>query len=339
MLSGIRFSRSKSVAWGVLSALLSAIVLGLPPIFGKQAILAGTGPLSVVWLRTTLAMIALWVTYLLFWRQYIYIYPIGLIGCGLAGVINGLGSLLFYSALGHLNASLAQLILMLNTLFLALFSRLDGYPISRLTWVRLGIAVLAVYLLTGVAAMRADWVAASFVLVSGALYALHVAVNQRVLYDVPAPTVALYTLTAMAITVSTAYLLGGRPAMPATWAAWEFVVLLTGVTVLSRLALFTGVKYLGGVQAALLGLSESFVTLIAAMLVLRETLTMTQWVGVAVLCASMLLVMREKSLGQIPQPRPWFQVLAAWPKPGRAALPPLPASAAPKPSSSADPGD
>jgi drug/metabolite transporter (DMT)-like permease len=339
MSAHVKSSRSHPVAWGVVSALLSAVVLGLPPIFGKQAILAGTDPLSVVMLRTTLAMGVLWVAYLLFWRPYIYIYPVGLIGCVLAGLFNGLGSLLYYSGLGHLNASLVQLIFVLYTLFLALFSRLDGYPISRLTWVRLGLAVPAVYLLTGVGAVRADWVAAFFVLISGALYALHVAVNQRVLYDVPAPTVALYTLTAMAATVGVAYLFGGRPALPASRVAWEFVALLTVVTVISRLALFTGVKYLGGVQAALLGLGESLATLILAILLLGETLTPTQWLGAALLGVSMLMVMRERSLGDIPQPKPWFQILAAWPKPEPVAPPSPPAPTASKPSSSADPGN
>jgi hypothetical protein len=40
------------------------------------------------------------------------------------------------------------------------------------------------------------------------------AVNQRVLFDVPAPTVALYTLTAMAVTMSIGYLQAGAPALP-----------------------------------------------------------------------------------------------------------------------------
>lgn len=41
------------------------------------------------------------------------------------------------------------------------------------------------------------------------MYAAHLVVNQRVLYDVPAPTVVLYTLSAMAVTVSVGYG-GGR---------------------------------------------------------------------------------------------------------------------------------
>jgi len=306
---------------GVSAALFSAVILGLPPIFGKQAILEGTAPLTVVMLRTTLSMALLWLAYLAFWRKYLYIYPVGLVGCVLAGLFNGLGSLMYYDGLGRLNASLVQLIFTLYTIFLTLLSRLDGHPISRFTMFRLGVGLVAIYLITGIGTAQVDWLGVLFVLISGAMYALHVAVNQHILYDVPAPTVALYTITAMAITVSAAYVIGGLPPLPATTAGWEFVVLLTVVTVLSRLALFTGVKYLGGVQAALLGLSEALVTIFIAAIVLDEKLTLTQWAGAAMLGASVLLIAREKGLGVLPQPKPWFQILAAWP--ARRPLPPL----------------
>ena len=37
------------------------------------------------------------------------------------------------------------------------------------------------------------------------LYALHLLINQRVLYEVPAPTVTFYTLLGMSITVLIAF--------------------------------------------------------------------------------------------------------------------------------------
>ena len=133
--------------------------------------------------------------------------------------------------------------------------------------------------------------------------------------------------------------------MPATTAGWQFVLLLTVVTVISRLALFTGVKYLGGVQAALLGLSEAVVTIFAATLFLGEKFTLLQWGGAAVLGASILLVIREKNLGVLPQPQPWFQILAAWQarrvlaSAARAARRTPPVAPAPLPPPPAKPGD
>jgi drug/metabolite transporter (DMT)-like permease len=322
MLARLKPSRwSAAQAQGVYSALLSAVVLGLAPIFGKQAMLAGTPPISVVMLRTVLATLGLWLIFLLFCRRYFYIYPIGLAGCLAGGLINGLGSLMYYAGLGRLDASLAHLLYTLYPVLLTLFSRLEGHRISLFTAGRMILALVAVYLLTHQSAAVTDWVGPALMLGAGAFYAAHLAVNQRVLYDVPAPTVALYNLTAMAGTVSLGYLLAGSPGLPPGPLAWQAVLLLTLVTVISRLSLFMGVKRLGGVQTALIGLSELLVTVLSALLLLGETLSPVQWLGAAVLAASVLLVMGEKGLGQIPAPRP----RAALPLPPLTPRPPTPA--------------
>lgn len=111
----------------------SRLVLGLAPIFGKQAILAGTPPLSVVAVRTVAATAALWLLFAVARRRYFYIYPVGCSGCLAAGVINGIGSLMYYSGLGRLDASLAQLLYTLYPVALTPFARLQGHNISGLT--------------------------------------------------------------------------------------------------------------------------------------------------------------------------------------------------------------
>ncbi len=84
------------------------------------------------------------------------------------------------------------------------------------------------------------------------LYAMHLPINQRVLFEVPAPTVALYTLLAMSAVVVPAYFLFDR-AWPSANVPWQPVAGLTFVTIFSRIALFLGVKKIGGMQTALLG--------------------------------------------------------------------------------------
>ena len=74
--------------------------------------------------------------------------------------------------------------------------------------------------------------------------------------------------------------------MPPTAGAWQAVLLLTLVTMISRLSLFMGVKRLGGVQAALIGLSELLVTVLCALVLLGETLSGVQWLGAALLATS-----------------------------------------------------
>ena len=293
---------------GIYSALASAFFLGLAPVFGRAAILGGLPPLAVVAIRTTLAALLLLLVMLIFFRRYLFIYPAGLLGCLLAGWINGFGSLFYYFALGRINANLGQLLYSLYPLFLVLWLALDNQPPSRLTMLRLGLVLPAIYLLIHVDGTRVDMIGVAAMLVGSMLYALHLPFNQRVLYDMPAPTVTLYTLLAMSAVVIPPFLFAGSAGISGiplkTSNPQEFssslvqlgwpVLGLTLVTFFSRLTLFLGVKHLGGMQTALLGLSELLVTLSFSYFWLGESFTTTQWIGAALLVTSLILVGLDK---------------------------------------------
>lgn len=299
---------------GINAALLSAFFLGMAPIFGKQAIEMGTSPFAVVALRTLFATLLLFLVMLIFQRKYLFIYPAGLIGCLLAGTINGIGSLFYYSALGKIDAGLGQMLYLLYPFFVAFWMYLDRHPISRMTIIRLLIAIPAVILLvrTGKSNSNEVIMGIGMMLMASALYALHLPINQRVLYDIPAPTVTLYTLLAMSIIVVPAFLFSGQLHQVTTLGgAWWPILALTLVTFFSRLTLFTGVKHLGGLQTALLGLSELLVTLLLSQIWLQESLILTQWVGAGLLILSMLLIAFEKPQEKTLQPGGWLGWLSA----------------------------
>ncbi len=261
--------------------------------FGKLAISEGFSPFAVVALRTGFAAGILLLAITLFYRQYLYIFPVGLIGCLLAGAINGLGSLLYYLALQRLDASVGQLLYSLYPFFVALWLILDHQPPSRLTLFRVGLATIAVLLLTSIPNQSSDPIGVIMMLGAAILYAMHLPINQRVLYEVPAPTVALYTLLAMSAVVIPAYFLFDR-----TWPQgdppWLPVIGLTFVTVSSRIALFLGVKKIGGMQTALLGLAELLIAILFSNLLLGESLGILQGIGALGLGLSLILVMFEK---------------------------------------------
>ncbi|MBN8656664.1 MAG: DMT family transporter [Anaerolineae bacterium] len=284
---------TKKYTAGVLAAFSSAIFLGFAPVFGKLAITQGFSPFAVVALRTGFAAGILLLVMLLFYRRFLYIFPVGLIGCILAGAINGLGSLFYYLALQRLDASLGQLLYSLYPFFVALWLILDHQPPSRLTIFRISLATIAVLLLTNVPDHPMDLTGVAMMIASAVLYAMHLPINQRVLYEVPAPTVALYTLLSMSAVVIPAYLIFDRSLPPAN-APWLPVVGLTFVTIFSRVALFLGVKKIGGMQTALLGLAELLIAIVFSNLLLGESLSLTQWLGVAGLGTSLFLVRYEK---------------------------------------------
>ena len=282
---------------GISAALASALFLGLAPVFGKAAMgLGGFSPFAVVALRTSMAALLLVLIIVVFKRPFLYIYPAGLLGCLVAGALNGTGSIFYYVGLSKLNASVAQMLYALYPFFVAFWLQLDGQPPSRLTVVRIIIAAFSAFLLTKVDAGNIDLLGVVFMLIAALLYALHLPVNQRVLFDVPAPTVTVYTLLAMSAVVVPAYFLFDRT-LPPPNAPWLPVLGLTLVTFVSRLMLFLGVKNIGGMQTAILGLGELLVAIVFSHLLLGETLTSYQWIGTAGLGLSLLLVWFEKPVG------------------------------------------
>jgi len=294
----------KQRAIGIRAALASAFLLGFAPVFGRQAILLGVSPLEVVALRTLLAAGLLLFIVAAFRRQFLFIYPVGLMGCLLAGTINGIGSVLYYMSLAHLSASLGQMLYSLYPFFLAIWLLLDRQPVGRVTLLRIGLATLAVLLLVHSAEGTVDLTGVLLMLGGSLLYALHLPINQRVLYDVPAPTVTLYTLLAMSAVVVPAYLLFDfTPTRFNPLAAWQPILGLTLVTFFSRLTLFLGVKHAGGMQTALLGLSELLVAIIFGHLLLDERLTPTQWLGAAALAVSLLTVRNDPGAASRPGDR------------------------------------
>lgn len=234
------------------------------------------------------------IIFLLFYRAYLYIFPVGLIGCFLAGLINGMGSILYYLALDRLSASVGQMLYSIYPFFVAIWLMLDRQMPSRLTLLRICLATLAILLLTSLPSHPADPVGVAMMLGAAALYALHLPINQRVLYEVPAPTVTLYTLLAMSIVVVPSFLIF-NPKWPTFDLPWWPVFGLTLVTSLSRFSLFLGVKHIGGMQTALLGLSELLITIVFSHFWLHENLLLTQWLGALGLMISLLLVRFENN--------------------------------------------
>ena len=297
--------RDRQASSGVRATLLSACLLGTTPVLGKLAITAGFSPLATVALRTGLAAALLLVIVLVFYPSYVYIYPVGLAGCLLAGLVNGTGSLLYYLALSRIDASLGQLLFSLYPFFVAMWLMLDRQMPSRLTQIRIVAAMLAVMLLVFMPGHKVDAVGMGLMLGAGILYALHLPINQRVLYEVPAPTVTLYTLLAMSLITIPAYVVFDGQ-WPAANAQWLPVLSLAGVTFGSRLLLFLAVKRIGGMQTALLGLAELLVTLLLGALWLGERLSGVQWIGVLVLVGSLLLAHGE------PAPAPRIDGKSGW---------------------------
>lgn len=288
---------------GTIFTLLSTVFFGTAPIFGKLAYRAQVGPFTLVSLRTVIAAGVLWVLYLLIWRQAIRITWNELLGCVGMGVANGVGSLLYYSGLSRIDASLAQLLYTLYPIWVFVFLIAAGHHVSRSSVLRLALALLGVFALTytgpsGVPNReRIDLLGVMLLVGSGACYAWHLVLGQWTLADVDSRTVTLYVLTTMACVVLVARLVDGTPWQSLSLDGWLAVLGLTLLpTILARLLVFAGLRDLGGAQTSLLGLAELLVALLIAYFWLGERMTPWQWVGAVLLVASVALGSQESTL-------------------------------------------
>src|SRR4030095_1073725 len=144
---------------GINAALISALFLGFAPVFGKAAMGEDKfSPYAVVALRTGMAALLLLLIMFIWKRKDLYIYPAGLLGCLMAGAVNGIGSIFYYIGLSKLNASLAQMLYSLYPFFLVFWLLLDKQKPTRLTIIRILIATFSVFLLTQAASGRIDMV-------------------------------------------------------------------------------------------------------------------------------------------------------------------------------------
>jgi drug/metabolite transporter (DMT)-like permease len=282
--------------WGVVSTVAASFFLGWAPILGKFAYRAGVQPFTLAAFRTIVAALLLWLAFAFFWRREVTISWRGLLGCISVGVVNGFGSLLYYTSLARLDASLAALLNTLYPVWVVLFLFAAGQPLTRLTLVRLGLSMLGVYLLTRARPGELDWLGVTLMVASAATYGWHLVLGQWVLADVPSRTGALYVLTTMAVVVGLARVLKGGAVAPITTTGWSAILALGLTTALSRLAMFSALRRVGGIETSLGGLLELLVSLILAFLLLGERLTPVQWIGGALLVSGMVLMARDPGM-------------------------------------------
>jgi drug/metabolite transporter (DMT)-like permease len=171
------------------------------------------------------------------------------------------------------------------------------------------LAIFAIYLLTAGGLGAPDWLGAGMMFVAAFTYAFQLVLSQRIMYDIPATTMTLYAITAMAAVVAIPWLLWPTDMGQVTANGWQAIFWMGALTALSRLTLFLGVKKLGSMQTALLGVLEVVVSIALAIALLEEMLTAVQWLGALVLLVSILLVRYERD---VPKFVDWWQFIWRW---------------------------
>jgi len=280
---------------GIYSGLLASFLLGWAPILGKLAYKAHVAPLTLAALRTLVAAVFLWVVYVLFLRQRILLRWQDLLSCLLVGAINGVGSIFYYNGLSRIYASRASLLSTLYPVWVVIFLSSSGQPISKFTLLRLGASLFGAVLVTSPwgANDATNYLGTMLMVASAAINGWYMVMGQWVLADVPAGSGTLYIMTGMALIVSVAQFAAVGPVGLISAEGWYAITALGLTTALSRLAMFLSLERLGGVQTAILSLTELAVSLTLAFALLGDRMTWPQWLGALLLLAGVVFARRD----------------------------------------------
>lgn len=272
-------------------ALIASVMLAFNSIFAKFAYQTGLDPNTFTMLRLAVAALVLWGVFLLFGRPYIRIPWVVLGSCALMAAANTVAQLSYYWGLTRLPAGVATLLLYMYPAVVILLLRLRGEPFTRRRMVRLAIALAGVGLLVDPTGRSVQLSGVILVSIAVFTYALYLVLGQIVIHNVDPRTVALYVISIMAVMATGVRLVLGGSALPTTWAGWWPVlgVALLG-TVVTRLTMFTSIKYIGSTQTALIGVVEPLTTVLLARVFLGEVMAPIQWLGGILIVLSLLLI-------------------------------------------------
>lgn len=284
-------------------AIFATVCFSVAPPLVRFAIVDGFDSTTLLLARMVIASTMFGVFFAVTDHQKLRLSRQGIAASALVGVINAVGMMLFFTALGMLEASLASMILALSPPIVLSLLALRGERLTRRHLVRLGLAMIGVYLLVGPSG-QVNWLGAALALVATFLFSLQMVLTQWTLVSYHTRTVAFYVTASMTISVAIWWVFRGAPWTTPTLTGWLIVLVLAVVsTFIARLAFFAAMGRIGGAQVSLLGPLETLLSVTWAIIFLHERLEPVQFVGGALILASALLAVQRLGRANLRLPR------------------------------------
>lgn len=274
---------------GAALVALSALGFSTNPILGKLSYQAGANAVTLGVVRFLVATAALWL-YLVWRRQAGGISLIKRAQLVLLGAMGmAMVSLLYFTAVRHIDASLATGIFYLHPAMIALVGLFRGERLGRLGVAGLMLTGAGTWMLLGAGPASFSWQGLSMIVGAAALYAAYIIVGDRWSQGVPAvATSAHVTLGAAALYLSMALVTGEQVPPPLAIAYGAGLAFFS--TVLALITLFAGLPAVGPTRAAIISTLEPVFTAILAAILLGERLTTVQMVGIVIVAGGAVAV-------------------------------------------------
>jgi drug/metabolite transporter (DMT)-like permease len=278
--------------YGLLLVLYSALGFGLIPIFALLAYRGGINVVTLLAIRFALSGLVLFAFLLArgrgVLRQALSALP-SLLGLGLCYTLQ---SGFYFSAVRHISASLASILLYSYPAFVCLLAFLvEREKLTTRTLLALAVSLAGVILVLGSSLGAASPAGVLFALGAALVYSLYITLANRVLRSVE-PVVAMAVVT---LVTSVVYLGLGLAAGSLDFAfasaAWLPIALLIGVsTLLAIFAFFRGLAILGSNRASIVSMTEPLFTIGFSILLFGDRLGWQQIVGGVLVLGGTVLV-------------------------------------------------
>ncbi len=283
---------------GSMLVLLSAAGFGIMGIVGKIAYAEGATPISVLAMRFIIAALIMWTYNALTGKfkhfrikknQLVRTFVLG-------GIFYAITSVFFFSSINYIPVCLTSMILYLYPVFVSLY--MFVFAGERMGYTQLIALIMALF---GTAMVV--WAPNIYVNATGVILGLGAAVCYSIyivllggdyadiLSELDPIIVSSYIVSSAAVTMTIVGFISGQLFTGMTFKGWGAVTIIAFFsTALAIISFYQGVKVVGPSKAAILSTFEPVVTVALGVLVLKEILSIVQFIGIIFVISSVVII-------------------------------------------------
>lgn len=279
-----------ATARGILLVAIASLVIAFVPSFAKLAYEGGASTQAVVAARYPVSFVIL-VAIALITRTRIWPVRSTLkhsLVAGAFGVIVGFG---FMGSVAFIDVSLAILIFYLHPIFIGIYGHVAGtHRLNRGQIAAAFVAIFGLALALAVDFDRLDPVGLGLAFMGAVGATVMVLANARTTIEIGAVRANLQMTVFAGILTALVIPLTGNFQLPQTGDGWfSLVGAAAGITI-GFLLFFSAVPALGATRATLISILEPVFSVLLALILLGETLTPVQWIGVALVVGGLFAI-------------------------------------------------
>lgn len=274
---------------GVLFTLAAAIGFALSLVMARLSYEYGTNPQSVMLVRFVAMLVVL-----VLWARYkglsLRLQAADLRGCLLCGFLYFSGIFAYLSSVAWLPVSLSVLIFYTFPILVALISAVMFRRMpSALTFFALGVAFGGLLLALDIRGVTVSTVGLAFAIYAAVAVAFNLVLSAIILQRVPTAIFTTYTAAVSALLAIIVVVFSGGVQLPTGTVGWiAFLAMLLSFFI-GFISTFIAVGRLGSLRFSSIMNLEPIATIVFALLLLGETLSLMQMVGAMVVIAGVVL--------------------------------------------------